>query len=332
MFSLSLLTPFNLMTYALPTFPYEYSNQEYLQEFQWYNLPVGANFISLVGLSLLICGLATYWVWQGLKRCFRNPNSTILSKRQSYWLMFCFEVIILGFLVQEKSGYGSSWPLNLFLLTFFTSVMLLGFIAMLSPHRQSVQDWARYQAERSKQEIVRKKRFSPMTAAWGDWIESEHSPALVAIAINLVIAATPFMVWIGFFPEENSIKTQVLFGVAFFVSLMMIYAVVAQLMLMMKTPKRSLWAFGTIGTAIVLPPIILGLFGVVADRYPHLWLFSTFPWAGIEKATMNTMFVALLGEWTVLALLTFQLRKQLQKAGESATKSLFAERPSLPHS
>jgi hypothetical protein len=41
---------------------------------------------------------------------------------------------------------------------------------------------------------------------------------------------------------------------------------------------------------------------------------------------MNTMFVALLGEWTVLALLTFQLRKQLQKAGESATKSLFAER------
>lgn len=293
---------------------------------QWYYLPVGVSKLGFVGFVLLNYGLWTYWIWQGLQRCFRNPNTTILSKRQSYLLIACFEGVILGCAVQEREYYGSDWALgHLFYLAAFSTVLIFGLIATLSPRRQTLLDWARYRRERvSNPQGFRKNTLVP------DLIWGEKSPAVVTMAINIAIVAIPLVIWSLFGPFESDDKTQMLFSVAFFVSLMMIYATITQLMLMMKTSKRSLWATGTIVAAVLLPPTILGVLDI--DPYYNTipWLFSTFPWAAIESAEISTMFLALLGQLSVLTLLNLQLRRQLRLAGESASKALLAGRRCAP--
>jgi hypothetical protein len=275
---------------------------------------------------LLNYGLWTGWIWQALKRCFCNPNTTILSKRQSYWLVTCFEVVILGFAMGVGQGYSfGSLPdifTNPLWVGCFNLVLFLGLIAVLSPHRQALQDWARYRRE----SVSTRKGFWHRTLV-KDLMRGEKSPSLIAIAINLVIATTPFFVWILLLPTEYLDKIKGLFAVAFFISLMMIYASIFQLMLLMKTNKRSLWATGTIVTLLVLPPMIIGVLCIDTIQNPTLWLFSTFPWVGIEHATTTTMFMALLGEWGVLVLLNLHLTRQLRRAGESASKALFTKAP-----
>jgi hypothetical protein len=296
-----------------------------IQNWEWFNLPLGATGVTVVIFVLLNYGLWTGWIWQALKRCFCNPNATILSKRQSYWLVTCFEVVILGFATRKGQGYYFGSPdiyTTPLLVGCFNLLLLLGLIAVLSPHRQALQDWARYRRE----SVSTRKGFWHRTLV-KDLIEGENSPSLIAIAINLVIAITPFLVWILLLPTEYIEKIKGLFAVAFFISLMMIYASIFQLMLLMKTQKRSLWATGTIAALNVLLPIILGVLSIDTYTNPTLWLFSTLPWVGIENATTTTMFMALLGEWGVLVLLNLQLTRQLRRAGESASKALFARSP-----
>jgi hypothetical protein len=298
-----------------------------IQNWEWFNLPIGATGFSLVIFALLNYSLWTGWIWQALKRCFCNPNATILSKRQSYWLVGCFEAVILGFAMGEGQGYYFGWSnlTNSLLIACFNLVLFLGLIAALSPHRQPLQDWARY----------RRSSVSTRKGLWHralvqDLILGGKSPSLIAIAINLVIAATPFFVWILLLPSDYIDKTKGLFSVAFFISLMMIYGSIFQLMLLMKTNKRSLWATATVAALNVLPPIIIVMLRIDSYENPTLWLFSTLPWVGIEQAATTTMFMALLSEWVVLVLLNLQLTRQLRRAGDSASKALFASRPALP--
>ncbi|NEP11384.1 MAG: hypothetical protein F6K14_14470 [Symploca sp. SIO2C1] len=146
-----------------------------------------------------------------------------------------------------------------------------------------------------------------------DLVWGEKSPAVVAIAINLAIATSPMILWTLLQSVNNIHKIRILFGVAFFASWILIYASIVQLMLMMKTPKRSLWAAGTIGSIICLPPIILEVLGIFPEENPTLWLFSTLPWLGLEHGvTTTTAFMALLGEGIVLVLLNLQLTRQVR--------------------
>ncbi len=316
---LKLFSPINAMTYLL--WSYVYSEQGF-GDWSWYYLPVGASVVSRVGFTLLNYGLWTYWIWQALKRCFRNPNGTILSKRQSYWLVGCFEVTLLGFVAQGQTESYTFWG-SFGELCWYNVLLLFALMAVLSPQRQALLDWTRYRREGGSK---RKGFWNHLLVR--DLIWDEKSPAVVAMAINLAIAATPVTLWILVWSGQG--VDQVLFGVAFFVSLMLIYATLAQMMLLIKAKKRSLWATGTVATAIFLPPTFLAAMGINPLENPTLWLFSTFPWAGMEYAATTTLLMALLGEWSILVLLNLRLTRQLQRAGESASKALFAGRPSLP--
>jgi hypothetical protein len=300
-------------------------SHEMIQNWKWFNLPIGGAGISLIVFVLLHYSLWTGWIWQALNRQFHNPTSTIFSKRQSYWLVACFEVVALGFIPGESHAYyGNSLYsfADIALLGLFNFVLFLGLIALLSPHRQTLQDWARYRREKAS---TRKGFWN--RALVQELIGGEKSPALVAIAINLAIAVTPFLIWIAFLPSDYIDKPKDLLAIVFFVSLMMIYASIAQLMLFMKTNKRSVWAAGTIAALIVIPPLSLSILNVDTVENSTLWLFSTFPWGGMEQAAVTTIGMVLLVQWGVLVLLNFQLTRQLRRAGESESKALFAGRP-----
>lgn len=324
-----LFNPWDTTNYLFPNL-FHISNGSPLKNYQFFYLPLGINVVSVVSFHLLNLGLCSHGIWQALKRCFRNPQASIINKKQSYLLVAFCQLMMWGFALQfgkDDYRWDEQVGQNYILLALYNLVLILSLIAVLSPHRQDVQDWARY----------RHQEVSSHKSVWQDLIWAEKSPALVAIAINLTIATIPWLVWLSltFVIDANGVKTllsndidrfKALLVIALSISLMMIYATIAQLILLLRTPKRSFWAIGTLGAAISLPPMILEFIGISSWKYPTVWMFTTFPWVAIEHAGLITIFMALLADLSVLALLNFQLTRQVRLAGESATKALLAGR------
>ena len=324
---LRLLTPLDLIPDVFKSSFYV-SQYKYLTEsadLQWYNLPIGETWTILLLFSLLNFALWSYWIWQGLNRCFRNPNTTILTKGQSYLLTACFEISLIGFTVP---GYTydhlshKDWLFQHFLfLCSLNFLLFMVLIAILSPHRQVLHDWARYRHQKPGNSLIK------------DLILGEKSPALVAIGINLGIAIAPISLWSLSSEAEFKYKTATLVSLAFAFTLVMLYAVLTQLLLFVRIKNNIIWAIGALSATIFLPLIVLVVFQINPDKsWGVLWYFSVLaPIATYWKETPAIqIFVAALAQWTVLGLLTVQLTKKLRIAGESATKALLQERRALP--
>ena len=316
LFNPEILLPYLMGSHSLDATSITNSGSS-LRDLLFFYLPVGSSIWSLAGLMVLNFGLWTYGVWQGLQRCFHNPNATVLGKQQSYWLTAGFEAVILGFALnpEEVSGLFENFQI----LLMFNLLLFLCLLAALLPQRQAMQDWARYRHKMGSS----RKRIVMQDLIWG-----EKSPGLVAVALNLAIASSILLPWILLWPESKY-KIPALWGLLASLSIMLVYAVVAQLMLLMKTPKRAVWAVGTLGGLIALPPIIFGFLSLTPESSPNVWLFSAFPWASLEYATGINIFWAVIGQSLAFGLLSLQLTRKLQKAGESSTRALLSGRSSV---
>ncbi|NEQ70870.1 MAG: ABC transporter permease subunit [Symploca sp. SIO2D2] len=292
-----------------------YEKGDYLAGLLWFNIPVTAHAWSWTGLTVFNYSLWSYWSWQGLQRCFHNPSANIFSKQQSYLITACFELMIVGFSLYHDVKYPQDSLENLQILMVFNLIFFLGLIAALSPHRQTLQDWARYRHQQPKSH--RKDLLKDLL--WG-----EKSPALVAIALNLAIASVILLTWVLFWPNHEY-KIPALGALLLNITFILICATVAQLMLMMKARKRSVWAATTVGGLIVLPPIMLGFLSMSPYDAPAMWLFSAFSWAGVEHAAVITIGFALIAQSLALTLFNLQLTRRLRKTGESATKALMSK-------
>ncbi|NEQ26070.1 MAG: ABC transporter permease, partial [Microcoleus sp. SIO2G3] len=321
LFNPTILVPYLLNSYGLDAA--QTSSLGGFRKLQMFHLPIGASFWSLVACMVLNYGLWTFWVWQGLKRCFHNPSATLLGKQQSYWLTACFEVVLLGFALNPQV---SEWrPLSKGLFDNYQIVLVvnlllfLGLIAALSPHRQAMQDWARYRHQ---------KRSSRKGGVLADLVWGEKSPAILAVVLNLAIASASLLTWIVLWPASEY-KILGIWGLLVTVTLISVYAIVAQLMLFMKTPKRAPLAATSVASLIVLPPIVFGMLTMTPTTNPAVWLFSAVPWIGLENVSGISVFLAAIGQSLMLGLLSLQLTRQLREAGESTTKALLSGRSSL---
>ncbi|GBE90631.1 ABC transporter permease subunit [Nostoc cycadae] len=340
---LRLLSPFDMTKYLFPNL-FNRGNSSLLSETQFFYIPLGKNVLTFIGLHLFNYGVSCYWIWQALGRRFRNPNATLLSKRQSYLLVACSQVIFWGFTLQYTKNYCPSYreykPVNcyydlnyqigqnFFWIVLFNLVLLTCLLAILSPHRHQIQDWARY----------RHQQTMSHNTIWQDLVWHDKSPAIVSIGFSLIIITIPLLVWIVLAPalnthDNNAIdwvnkigRMKAILGIAMFITLAMVYATIAQRMLLLKTPRRTLFAIATTGTVMFVPPIIFGLLNITPEANSVFWLFSNFPWVGLEHSATVTVFMSLLAEFTVLALLNLHLTNQVKLAGESATKALLAGR------
>jgi hypothetical protein len=265
-----------------------------------------------IGLVLLNYCLWTYWLWQGLKRRFHNPISTLLSKSQSYWFTGCFVAVTLGFTLQTTKEYRLFD--NFSMLQCFLLIMFLGLTAALSPHRQSLQDWARYRHQLRKEGKM----------LWRELVFGEKSPSTVAIAINIAIATVYILPSLVLFPFED--KTLPAFGgLILTANMILFYAAIAQYLLMMKTQRRAIWAAASIFSLIVVPPFLLGLSSLYPNSSPAIWLFTFIPTIATEHAQLSTVIVSILGQWLAIALVSFQMTRQLRQAGASETKILLSQ-------
>jgi hypothetical protein len=324
---LRLFNPWDVTNYLFPNL-FRISNGSPLQNLEFFYIPLGTNVVSVVGLHLFNYGVCSYGIFKALKRCFRNPQASVINKGQSYIIVAFCQLMMWGFTLQywnQVFDLDRQVRENFSLIALYNVGLLFSLIAILTPHRQTVQDWARYRHQASNKSI------------WWDLTTSEKSPALVAIAINLIIVSIPWLVWISLtsafdidqspnWAGDNINRLKLLLALALFISMMLIYATIAQLILLLKTPKRSFWAIGTVSAVMFLPPAILEFIGMSSWKNPSIWLFSTFPWSGISYSEATTIFMAFLAQVSVLALLNFQLTKQVRLAGESATKALLAGR------
>jgi hypothetical protein len=322
-----LFSPISMTDYLFPNLFYSrYQDIPGLEQLRFFNLPLGTNIVTLVAIHLLNYAIWTYWAWQGLKRCFRNPNATIFSKQQSYLIVSNFEIIISGFLL--SGNYTSRYNLFRVLESLYAWNLLLfvGLFAIILPPRQAVQDWARFRY----QKIANSHNLSK-NSLLSDLVMGEKSPAILAIAINLLIAASAFCIVIlnakvSFVGDNYQILGCL--GVLMFISSTMIYATIAQIMLMLKNSKRHLWAMGTTGAAIILPAFILLILNVYASREDNignvLWLFTSGFWYGVKHSTFSTAISVIICQLAIAALLNWYLIRQVKSAGESATKALFA--------
>ncbi|AFY45871.1 hypothetical protein Nos7107_5387 [Nostoc sp. PCC 7107] len=345
---LRLLSPFDMTKYLFPNL-FNRGNPSLLSETQFFYIPLGKNVFTFIGLHLFNYGVSCYWIWQALKRRFRNPNATLLSKGQSYLLLAGAQVIFWGFTLQYTKNYCPAYrqykPINcyydlnyqigqnFFWIVLFNLVLLTCLLVILSPHRQQIQDWARYRHQQTSSSGA----FSNKSV-WRDLIWHDKSPIIVSVALSLIIITIPLLVWIILAPalnthDNNAIewvnkigRMKAILGLAMFISLAMIYATIAQRILLLKTPRRTLFAIATIGVLIFTPPTIYSLLNITPEADSVFWLFSNFPWLGLEHSATFTVFMSLLAEVTVLTLLNLHLTNQVKLAGESATKALLAGR------
>lgn len=263
-----------------------------------------------IGISFIIFNFSlwTYWCWSVLKRRFHNPEHTLLSKTQSYWITGWFIALALGFTLQSTHDYRLTD--NFGFLQFCLFVLGLLLIAALSPHRQALHDWARYRHQVSSEGKV----------LWKELVFGENSPSTVAVVINLAIALayiTP-----SIFLMLHNDQNFVFWGFVLSAGSIVIYAVVAQLILTIKTRKRAVWSAITIGSLIIIPPLCLGFAEITPKAWAQPWLFSFLPSVATEYAPISAIIMTILGQWLTISLIGWQMTRKLRQAGASETKML----------
>jgi hypothetical protein len=291
-----------------------YLRGHHLSDILWYGENLWSN--ALTGIGFLLCNYAlwSYCIWRCLKRRFHNPIATILTKQQSYLISFCYVVVCLGFTLQTSDLY--NLKTNYAILQVFNVMFILLITALLTPHRQTLQDWARYRHYNGSQ-----GRSLMKDLVWG-----EKSPSTLAIAVNIAIITIYILPSLFFLPQGNydNYKISILMGLVASANMILIYGAIVQLMLYLKNSKRAFWAGLTITSIIILPLVCFGMFRIEPSENPLLWLFSFIPMVATEYVTAKIVLGAILGQWLGIVLLNAQMTRQLQQAGESASKQLLA--------
>ncbi|EAW37369.1 hypothetical protein [Lyngbya sp. PCC 8106] len=310
--AIKLFSPSPLLPYFLSESPQQHIFDKtvlyYITELhrlRWFYLPIGAN-----ALNLSLFYLANYIVWtrltfQGIQRLFHNPISTPMSKRQSYVITACFTILCLGFSIQNFGFINYQLLLAQNLLFFF------GLIAVLSPHRLTLKDW-----------IQDSVKLTQKTDLISDLVWGEKSPAIIAIAINLLIVSVPIalitLLTVDSFAEKNIL----LFGLFLNASFILLCASLAQLMLLMKSRRRTLWTTGILSTIVILPPIVFNVLQIYPREQPLLFLFSALFFAGFERIDLASLLLAFVSQSLILAVLNLQFVRQVKTIGKSSSKLL----------
>ncbi|MBD2072656.1 hypothetical protein H6F86_01885 [Phormidium sp. FACHB-592] len=285
---------------------------------QWFYFLINGSRTTALAFALLTLGTGTYGLWQAVNRRFRHPELTLLSKRQSYGMTLCLEVWLIGFVFQNFTNYDRPFE-YLIWLGFCNLLWFMVLFAALTPQRQMLIDWARYRRER----VTSAKQFWSRSIV-KDLLWNEKSPALVAIALNLLIAAVVVVPWILSWQRYSSPR-QGLATIVLGSTFTLICAAIAQLMMFMKSPKRAVWAASTVTAVVILPPVALTVLQFSYTEVPLAWLFSIGAFTVFQQGvSITTAFTAFLGHLGILSLLSLRLTRQLKRAGESEMKALLA--------
>lgn len=201
-----------------------------------------------------------------------------------------------------------------------TSVVLLThllwfllMIVLLLPHHQDLEDWARFRGNypSTKGKIQR----------FRDLLWADNSPTWIAITINLGIADLPIMLWLLFLPEDDSGVG--LAALLFNSTLILIFTLFNQVMLLRPISNRNLWVMATLLGPTILPTFILAILGVEhGQAWGGLILLTPFAIAGIEKIPTFSILLMFGIHVGLVAGLSWLQNRKLTQLGESTSHQL----------
>jgi ABC-type transport system involved in cytochrome c biogenesis permease component len=290
----------------------------------WYNLNLSNHIFSYI-LFTGMTSAGIYWLYQAIQRRYLKPLATVLSKKQSYVWSGMYHTLLAGFAVYSSHSKYDSFnyrPDEMFHLPFglggnefssaligifaFSWLMLL--IPLLLPSQQSLVEWSR------QRPVATSKRFGLM----GDLIRHEKSPAMLAMAINIAIAA---LVWLPLSllnTRFNYLMPKILLGIGITTVLAVIYSTITHWCLFWQVNQRHAWMIGIISGLVSLPVIFGSVvnFGDGNNRSPA-FLFSPFLWTSIREVSGLTSLGIFLTLLCAMAWLNMKLWRGLKKVGRS---------------
>ncbi|MEA5476261.1 hypothetical protein VB774_01395 [Pseudanabaena galeata UHCC 0370] len=279
---------------------------------EWWYLPITSNIWTSHIFTISNLAILSFAVWRILERRFHNPNATLVSKAQSYVATTYLEILMLGFCVQTgfaDKSFSGEFQFILLLIIYIPNCFLLFLtITALTPHRQSLLDWVRFGALSTTDEHPTGLGYILRDLIWSD-----KSPTPIAIALNLVFTQVPILIWVNTW-NDSAQRDKAIVVLASFTLTMFLFALIAQLVLFLKTRNPSAWMTGIISALIFLPMLIMVSLSISPDRYAGLWLFFGYPWFVVSNIQLSDIILAFAGQISVIIALTLQLIYQLQRA------------------
>jgi hypothetical protein len=323
--------------------------------FKWYALSLDNNLPYYWGFSIL-AAVGVYWLYQALERRYLKPKSIVLSKPQSYLWSFLYHLFLLGFCLCPGSGsnayqqayqWGFNAPLGFgsygyndkstsdAIVVLFGAAWLLLLIPLLLPGRQSLIEWARYHhLHRSTQpkQPNRSQRSEP-------WLKSlildDQSPAILAVALNVLIGFGVWMIPLLF----NRVLVSDLYraerlpiGIILTTLLMAIYSTVAHWVMFWRVNHRHYWMTGIIAGLICLPLIGVAIFSQNTSPVGNLlFLISLLLWTSLKEVNPLALLLVIPLLMCVLFFLTLRFRQVLVKVGRSESYQQWTQDPAPLH-
>lgn len=310
--------PYTLMTLQLimPQYFIPNSSGDFsFTNFHWFGISLGNHVAMTISFSLLISIIGTYFLWQSLKRCYGVSHTTMLSKQQSYLLTSSFTILTVGSAGWQDLTYLNKDNIEILMLMVANFWLFLYLIAALTPHRQTIQDWARYQHVYSHTYPGKHKLIKDLI--WG-----EKSPNILAIAINAIIYVIGSSILTLALSEPILYKLNIFLALTFAFTVIIIHAALAQLLLLMKNGQRLLWTNVILAAVMIVPVVLLTM--LFPDSAHTSLLFSVLapPLIISSETAAITKAIAIMGHIAIFGLLLWQINRQLKTLGESATKAL----------
>jgi hypothetical protein len=296
----STFLPFKSVTYLEDT---------NLTKLLWYGQPIFNHAWSAIAFMLINYGIWTYGITQAINRRFRRPHSVWLSKKQSYGLTLSFIILTLGFVPQSTS----STPLyyNFVILQFLIFAFFMVLTGALSPQRQNLQDWARH-----RHQLSQNPRSLIKDLIWG-----EQSPSSVAIAVNGGIVFLYTLPATLTFPLENY-RLAVIIGLLLGLSINLFYALIFQRLLLLKTSNRLIGAVSVLAILTIFPLIAVVIVGARFTPISSIWFLTFMPMLGGQLIFGIGSVMALLGQWTLIVLISGEMTQKLKSISSSESKRL----------
>jgi hypothetical protein len=271
---------------------------------RWFGFSLSQDAITAHLFFLVQVLFLSYWVWRVLQRVFRNPTATLLSKRQAYSITFYSVILLTGLTISPAASEAWTQSLHwrLGMLSFLAIVGSLLLIAGLSPPRQMLLDWLRGRRE---------YEANPFK----EWLLHEKSPGVLTI---LVCISMVHLFLLCLSPFAGGFGVQRLMGVLLGVALVTNYSLLAQLMLLLKTIKRQVWAFGSLAFAVVVPSIcsfIPGIGRLAVFFTPALWatVNQSMPSSNPDELILSSAVTALVLHLVLIVVQGFLLRDRLRQ-------------------
>ena len=297
----------------------------------WFWIPIGLNSIAYYAFTSTSCLVASYWIWQMIKRCYFHDSITIISKKQSYLINLCLQIWFAGLAIpimfsnngeyfhssSVRGDWAQSVKSGVMHLDWLVSI---AFIPLLLPSKQSLQNWS-YNFQKL---FNHQPRTFWRLRLFQDLINNDDSPSLLAMVINLSISA---ILWLSINSyqidyDDGGIKIynfESIPAILIWISTILIYNTIAHLVELgnHKNTKTMIILIITIlaNILIFLGMAIEGSESTILDSSMLVGYFITLMFLLGFSPSTTVVSIFLLAQFVLLVILNINLRQKIKILG-----------------